>query len=92
VDNFTRVINELLQVLIELGHALVGVLISIELWVRGQLQQFGLTPNTQTAIMVGVAAVLILATLRLFGGLIRVALVLILILVALHILLPVLPH
>jgi hypothetical protein len=92
VDNFTHFINSLLQVLIELGHALVGILISIELWVRSQLQQFGLAPNVQTAIMVGVAAVLILASLKLFGGLIRVALVLILILIALHILLPVLPH
>ena len=92
MDSFSHVINQLLQLLIALGHALVAALITIELWLRTQLGQLGLTPSVQTAIMVGIAAVLILGSLKLFGGLIRVAVILVLILVAIHIVLPVLSH
>jgi hypothetical protein len=92
VDGFTHGVNGLLQFLIRLGNFIVGLLISFELWLRAQLGQFGFSANVQTAIMIAVAAVLILGSLRLFGGLIRIAVVLILILVAIHILLPVLPH
>jgi hypothetical protein len=49
----------------------------------------GVAPAAQTLILVLVAVLLILGSLRLFGGLIRVAAVLILMLIAIHILLPV---
>jgi hypothetical protein len=92
VDNFTHVINNLLQFLIRLGDLIVGVIVTIELWLRAQLMQLGVSPPVQTVILIALAAVLILGSLRLFGGLIRVAVVLILILIAIHILMPVLQH
>ncbi|MEA2740090.1 MAG: hypothetical protein QOH05_3397 [Acetobacteraceae bacterium] len=92
MDSFANVVNNLLHLLIQLGDFIVGALITIELWVRGQLAQMGLAANVQTVIMLAVAALLIVGALRLFGGLIRIAVVLVLILVAIHIVLPVLPH
>jgi hypothetical protein len=92
VDSFTHIINNLLQFLIRLGDLIVGVIVTIELWLRAQLMQLGVAPPVQTAILIALAVVLILGSLRLFGGLIRVAVVLILILIAIHILMPVLQH
>jgi low affinity Fe/Cu permease len=92
VDSFAHIINSLLQLLVRLGDIIVGGIVTLELWMRGQLSQFGLTPQVQTVIMVAIAVVLILGSLKLFGGLIRVAAVLVLILIALHIVMPVLQH
>jgi hypothetical protein len=92
VDSFAHIINSLLQMLIRLGDIIVDGIVKLELWMRGQLSQFGLAPQVQTVIMLAFAVVLILAAFKLFGGLIRVAVVLVLILIALHIVMPVLQH
>jgi hypothetical protein len=92
VDSFTHVINSLLQLVIALGNLIVGGIITIELWLRAQLDHFGLPANVQTVILVALAALLIIGSLRLFGGLIRVAVILVLILIAVHIMLPALQH
>jgi hypothetical protein len=92
VDSFTHIINNLLEFLVRLGDLIVGVIVTIELWLRAQLMQLGVAPPVQTIILIALAAVLILGSLRLFGGLIRVAVVLILILIAIHVLMPVLQH
>jgi hypothetical protein len=92
VDSFAHVINTLLQLLVRLGDIIVGGIVTLELWTRDQLAQFGLAPQVQTVIMLAIAVVLILLAFRLFGGLIRVAVVLVLILIALHIVMPVLQH
>ena len=92
MDSLTRFINSLLQLLIQIGDVLFNVLITIETWVRGQLAGLGLSSQIQTVIMIVVAVLLIVGSLRLFGGLLRIALVLILVLIAIHIILPVLPH
>jgi hypothetical protein len=92
VDRFTNVIDSLLQLLIRLGDAIVDGIVALELWMRVQLEQLGLTGPAQTVVMVAIAVVLILAALKLFGGLIRVAAVLVLLLIALHIVMPVFQH
>jgi hypothetical protein len=92
MDSFTHVINSLLQLLVQLGKLIIGGLVAVELWVRAQLATLGLPPAVQTIIMLAFAALLILGALRLFGGLIRAVVLLVLILIAIHILLPVLPH
>jgi hypothetical protein len=89
VGNFQDAIDTLLQVFRQLGDAIVGLLTALELWLRGQLQQLGVPHTIQTVILLAVAVVLVLGTLRLFGGLIRVVVVLILLLIAIHIILPV---
>jgi hypothetical protein len=92
MDSFTRTIHSLLDLLVVLGNLIVGVLVTVELWLRAQLTQIGLPPAIQTVILLAVAILLVIGSLRLFGGLIRVAVVLVLILIAVHVVLPVLPH
>lgn len=92
MDNVTNVINRLLQILIELGNLIIGGIVTLEVWLRGQLGQFGMSAQVQTVIMLALAALLVVGALRIFGGLIRVAIVLVLILIAIHIVLPVMPH
>jgi hypothetical protein len=92
VDSFEHVINSLLQLLIQLGDVIVGWIVIIENALRGQLMQLGVAPQLQTVILLACAVALILGALKLFGGLIRVAIVLVLILIALHILMPILHH
>jgi hypothetical protein len=92
VDSFKNVVNSLLQLVLELGNLIVAGIVFIELWLRGELTQFGLPQTAQTIILLLLAVVLIVGALRLFGGLIRVAVVLILILIGIHILMPLLQH
>ncbi len=92
MDAVTHAIHALLQLLIEIGSLILAGILAIELWLRAQLTLLGVPPAIQTVLLVALAAVLILAALRLFGGLIRVAVVLILLLVVIHVLLPVLQH
>ena len=92
MDSLAHIIRSLLDLLIQLGNIIVAALITVEVWLRAQLTHFGLPPPIQTAILIAVAALLIIGSLRLFGGLIRVAVVLVLILIAIHVALPVLQH
>jgi hypothetical protein len=89
VENLQSTINALLKLLTQFGLALAAILTGLELWLRGELRQLGVPQAAQTLILLVVAVLLILGSLRLFGGLIRVAAVLILMLIAIHILLPV---
>jgi hypothetical protein len=88
VSDFEHVINTLLQLLVRLGNIIVGAIVTIELWLRGQLTQLGLPRAVQTVILLALAAFLIVGSLRLFGGLIRAAVVLVLLLIAIHIVMP----
>ncbi len=92
MQSFSQFVTSLLHALIQLGNVIVAALVALELWLRAQLAQMGLPPLIQTIVMLALAGLLILGSLRLFGGLIRVIVVLVLILIALHILLPALPH
>jgi hypothetical protein len=89
VGNFVSAINTLLALLKQFGLAIAALLTALELWLRSVLVQFGVPHTLQTVILVGVAAILVLGSLRLFGGLIRIAVVLILLLIAIHIIMPV---
>lgn len=90
MNSFAHLIESLLQLLIRLGNIIVAAIVVVELWLRAQLTHLGLPSAVQTVILLALAALLILASLRLFGGLIRVAAVLILILIAIHIVMPLL--
>lgn len=89
MNSFQHVINTLLQLLVHFGDLVTAAIVAIELWLRSELQQFGLPRSIQTVILVALAVLLIVGALRLFGGLIRVAVVLVLLLIAIHIMLPV---
>ncbi len=82
-------VDTLLQLIVQFGVAVAGLLSAFELWLRGQLQQMGVPHTLQTVLLIAVAVVLVLGSLRLFGGLIRVVVVLILLAMAIHIFMPV---
>jgi hypothetical protein len=81
--------DTILNLIIQIGTLIVSGIIAVEIWLRAQLEQFGLAPALQTTILAVLAIILIVGSIRLFGGLIRVAVVLMLLLMAMHILFPV---
>jgi hypothetical protein len=92
VDNLTHMIDRLIQLLVELGRQVVQAIGAIELWLRAQLTQYGVAPMVQTILLVVLAAVLILISARLLSGLIRAVIIVVLVLLALHFVLPALQH
>jgi hypothetical protein len=87
VDQAITKLLALIRDLVDLG---LSGLAAIEVWLRGQLAGLGVAPPIQTIILIAIAVVLIVATLRLFGGILRAAVVIFLVLLALHALMPVL--
>jgi hypothetical protein len=92
MDNLTHMIDRLIQLLVELGRQVVQAIGAIELWLRAQLTQYGVAPMVQTILLVVLAAVLILISARLLSGLIRAVIIVVLVLLALHFVLPALQH
>ena len=90
MDSFTDAIDNLIKSFRRVGNSILDGFGTLELWMRGQLSQFGLTLQAQTIVMITLAVVLILVSCQLFSGLIRVVAVLVLTALALHIALPVL--
>ena len=60
VGNLQNAIDTLLGLLTQFGLAVAAGLTELELWLRGELQQFGLPHAVQTVILTAVAAVLAL--------------------------------
>jgi hypothetical protein len=89
VANLQNAIDTLLRLLTQFGLVVAAALTELEMWIRSQLQQFGLPHAVQTLLLLAVAAGLLLGALRLFGGVIRIALVVVLLLVAIDIVMPV---
>jgi hypothetical protein len=89
LGNLLNAVDALLKLLIQFGLAVAAILTALELWLRGELQQLGVPHTVQTLILLVVAVMLVLGSWRLFAGMIRVAVVLILLLIAIHIVIPV---
>ncbi len=89
--NLQSAIDTLLRLLTQFGLAVAAILTEFELWLRGELQHLGVPHAIQTLVLLAAAVLLVLGSLRLFGGLIRIVVVLILVLVAIHIVMPVIP-
>jgi len=83
-----QAINALLALFASAADAVLAGLAAVEQWLRTQLTGLGVAPQIQTVIMIAVAILLLLLVLRVFGGIIRVVLVVFLILLALHVVLP----
>jgi hypothetical protein len=91
VDNFNHLLNQFLQLILLVGNVLVTGIIAVQTWLRGALASFGVPEQVQSVVLVVVAVLLVLTCLRLFGGLIRLAILLLLVLVAVHFVAPMLP-
>lgn len=84
VDDAIRLVKSLLLDLLAL---IIGVFVTIESWARGTLAQAGV-PRAQTnLVLIALAIALFILVARIFGGLIRVLLVLFLALLLVHLLL-----
>jgi len=88
MEKVDQAINALLALFASAADAVLAGLAAVEQWLRTQLSGLGVAPQIQTVIMVAVAILLLLLVLRVFGGIIRVVLVVFLILLALHVVLP----
>ncbi len=86
---FNQFLETALHLLVQLGDLVLAGLVALELWLRDGLTQLDVPRPIQTVLLVAMAALLIVAALRLFGGLIRVAVIVVLVLIAIHVLLPV---
>jgi hypothetical protein len=91
VDSLKQLLSQLLHIVFEVGNLLVAGIIAVEAWLRGVMTGAGLPEQLQSVVLIVIAVLLVVSCLRLFGGLIRIAVVLILLLVALHFLAPMIP-
>jgi hypothetical protein len=89
MEQVDQAITKRLALIRSLVNLVLGGLAAIEVWLRGQLTGLGVASPIQTIILIAVAVLLIAATLRLFGGVLRAVVVIFLVLLALHALIPV---
>jgi hypothetical protein len=89
MDQVREAVDALLKLLLNLFDIILAGVGQVELWLRGELSRMGVDPHTQSAILIAAAVVLLLAVLRVFGGLLRVLVALFLIFLAIHVLLPI---
>ena len=83
MDIVTSALLHLLQVLIGLVRALMG---GIEGWLRTTLAQLHVTGDLQTIIVTLVPVLILVAVVRLMGGLLRWVLILVLVLLLVQVL------
>lgn len=88
MDNLTHTIDSLPPLLIGLGSRVVEFIVAVESWLRMQFTLYGVTPMVQGVLLVGITVLLIMISARALGGLIRVAVILPLVLIAVHLVLP----
>ncbi len=70
-----------------LGLILAGV-VFVEHWLRGVLQQSGVSGQTQGAILVGAAILLMIVAFRIFGGLLGILITVFMLLLIAHVVAP----
>jgi hypothetical protein len=88
VENVHRALAGVLALLAGIVDAvLLGVAVA-DHWARGVLLRFGVAPQMQTAILIGLSILLLVAAVRLFGGIVRVLCVVALVLLAVELVVP----
>lgn len=92
MDQLERFISDLIHLLLRMGESFLRGLEAVEIALRDELTIMGVSPPIQTVLLVLSAIALILITVRLFGGLIRFVIVVIVVLLALNLLLPAMLH
>ena len=81
-------INFLLALILGLFGLIVTAIATIESFLRGLLTEAGISGQVQSIVLVVTAILLMLAALRLFGGIFGVLITIVLILLVVHILAP----
>jgi hypothetical protein len=88
MGDLTRVVDEIIRLLIRLGGSILEAVQAIEASLRVQLNAMGVPPAIQTIILVGASIGIILLAVRVLGGLLRFFVIVVLILLAMKLLLP----
>ena len=81
-------LDTLLEVFLLSCQTIGAVLTELNLWMRGELRQFGMPHALLTAFPLTITILLVLGALRSLGGFVRVLVVLFLLAAAYHIALP----
>lgn len=79
MDQGRQVLDAVFTFLSSVLGALLPLVGQTETWLRGQMAALGVPPELQTAAVLAVAVLLLLTVLRVLGGLLRIALVTVLI-------------
>jgi hypothetical protein len=90
MEIFAHLPDWLLQPFVQFGEEVSSALFAVEGSLRYQLTQVGLPHRVQTFILLTTAALLVLWSMRLFGGVIRTVAVSILLLLGIQIIRPLL--
>ncbi len=83
-----QAINFLLTLILGLFGLIITAIATIEDFLRGLLTEAGISGQVQSIVLIVTAVLLILAALRLFGGIFGVLITIVLILLVVHILVP----
>jgi hypothetical protein len=83
-----RAINFLLALILGLFGLIITAIAMIEDFLRRMLTEAGVSGQVQSIVLIVTAVLLILAALRLFGGIFGVLITIVLILLVVHILVP----
>ncbi len=88
MDTVDRILNELVQVLTLIVSAVLYGIAAFDRWLRGELVPLGLAPKLQTAVLIVATILLVLLAARLFGGVLRVLVLVVLVLLAIEFVVP----
>lgn len=83
-----RLVASFLGFVAALADLLLAAMATADHWVRQVLTALGVGNSVQTIILILVAFLVLLAALRLMGGIVRVLIVVLIVLFAVHLLLP----
>jgi hypothetical protein len=89
MDQIRDAVDALLRLLLSLLNIIFAGVAQVELWLRAELTRLGVEQRLQSAILIATAVVLLVAVLRVFGGLLRVLVALFLVFLAIQLLRPI---
>jgi antibiotic biosynthesis monooxygenase (ABM) superfamily enzyme len=87
-DKIDHTLAFVLHLVVYVATVIGSLVAGIEIWLRDQLAMTGLPRAGQTVVLVTVLIVMILGCIQMFAGLIRFAVMLLLVLLMLDILIP----
>ena len=88
MEGLSTAVDDSLRFLVAASDYVFSYFLWAELWLRQQMIAAGTPPVVQTAVLICIGAIVAMASARFFGGLIRVAVVMLLVLTLARIAIP----
>ena len=88
MDDVMRVVDDVLQLIVHLGEMLLGSMETIGQVLRDQMTNLGVPIQAQSIVLVLLAIAAVLLAVRVLGGLLRFAVIVVLIILAIRLALP----